>query len=300
VNRDALFKQWDAATERERVSRTIFAQHSIKIDEVERELHAVQEAIGLASDVSMFTREALQAYGAFVSSEAANTVVELNLKDVPIALRDAIDFHRFANGKDQRIYASFKQPGLHDTLYLSRTHPLVEGLAAYVMDTALDPVEDPRNKSVARRCGMTKTRKVQTRTTLLLVRLRFHIQAPQRAGTEIQPLLAEDCRIFAFRGTPQHAEWFDDKDEIEALLQAVPEANSPAVQITHFLQQLLAGFQEHISPHLEQLAYERADELHDAHRRVRRAASLGVRNVTVTPQLPPDVLGMYIYLPYQG
>jgi hypothetical protein len=42
-----------------------------------------------------------------------------------------------------------------------------------------------------------------------------------------------------------------------------------------------------------------AEALREAHRRVRRAASMSVR-VTVEPQLPPDVLGMYVYLPYQG
>jgi hypothetical protein len=83
---------------------------------------------------------------------------------------------------------------------LSRTHPLVEGLAAYVMDTALDPVEDVRHQPIARRCGVFVTSQVQTLTTLLLVRLRFHIQAPQRTGTPVQPLLAEDCQVFAFRG----------------------------------------------------------------------------------------------------
>lgn len=46
-----------------------------------------------------------------------------------------------------------------------------------------------------------------------------------------------------------------------------------------------------------QLADERAAELRDAHRRVRRSASLAIRNVSVVPQLPPDVLGMYVYLP---
>ena len=48
---------------------------------------------------------------------------------------------------------------------------------------------------------------------------------------------------------------------------------------------------------MAQLADERAAELRDAHRRVRRSASLVIRNVSVVPQLPPDVLGMYVYLP---
>src|SRR6266567_2492859 len=83
--REELFKQWDASSEREKVSHTIFAQHSIKIDEVEQELNAVRGAIGLASDVADFTTEALQAYGAFVGETAKQGVVRFNLQDVPIA-----------------------------------------------------------------------------------------------------------------------------------------------------------------------------------------------------------------------
>ncbi len=51
---------------------------------------------------------------------------------------------------------------------------------------------------------------------------------------------------------------------------------------------------------LEQLARKRAvAELREAHRRVRKAASLSVMRLRVEPQLPPDVLGIYVYLPQQ-
>lgn len=299
TQRDELFRQWDASSERERKSRSLFAQHSVKTEEVERELRAVQENIGLAGDVASFTREALQSYGGFVS-EHAGGLFELQLKEIPKALQDALDLPRFAPDKEGRLRISFTQTGQSDEyLSLSRTHPFVEGLAAYVMDTALDAQEDPLNPPIARRCGLIKTSKVQTRTTLLLVRLRFHIHTPARSGGEFQPLLAEDCCVFAFRGVPQQAEWFDDEATITELLQASSEANTPGVQIKHFLQQVIAGYPDYLAPHLAQLAKERAEALREAHRRVRKAASISVR-VTVEPQLPPDVLGMYVYLPYQG
>ena len=60
-------------------------------------------------------------------------------------------------------------------LYLSRTHPLVEGLASYVMDAALDPAGRTGDAGIARRCGVVRTQRVSRRTTLLLVRLRYHI-----------------------------------------------------------------------------------------------------------------------------
>src|SRR6185437_1194854 len=119
--------------ERERRSRTLFAQHSIKTEEVEKELRAVQQNIGLASDVASFTREALQGYGGFVSA-SADGQLDCNLREVPIALKDALDLWRFAPGKEERLRASFTRSAQSDErLYLSRTHPLIEGLAAYVM-----------------------------------------------------------------------------------------------------------------------------------------------------------------------
>lgn len=297
--RDELFKQWDASSERERKSRTLFAQHSVRTEEVEKELRAVRENIGLAGDVASFTREALQGYGGFVS-EPTRELLDLNLREIPIALKDALDLWRFAPGKEEeRLRVSFTQTNQAERLYLSRTHPLIEGLAAYVMDTALDAQEDPRNRPIARRCGLIKTSQVQTRTTLLLVRLRFHIHTPSRTRGEMQALLAEDCCVFAFRGVPQHAEWLENEEEINALLQASSEANTPGVQIKHFLQQVLNGYADYLAPRLEQLTRERAEALREAHRRVRRAAAISVR-VTVEPQLPPDILGIYVYLPYQG
>jgi hypothetical protein len=295
TRQEELFQQWDAVTKREERSRTLFAQHSIRTDEVERELREARETIGYARDVESFTRESLSTYGAFLNERPDGTVL-FDLQETPMAVRDALDVFRFApKGK---LHASFSQPGQEGVEYLSRTHPLVEGLAAYVMDTALDSEINPRYAPIANRCGLIRTSAVQTRTTLLLLRLRFHIHAPDRAGKEIQPLLAEESRLFAFRGSPQQAEWFEDEEEIARLLSARSQANIPQAQIQHFLRQVLTAYDTHLAPRLEELLRERAEALRDAHRRVRRSASVTVRGISVEPQLPPDVLGMYVYLPY--
>lgn len=175
-------------------------------------------------------------------------------------------------------------------MYLSRTHPLVEGLATYVMDTALDPVEE----SLARRCGVIRTSRVSRRTTLLLVRLRFHI-VTQR-GAEEHALLAEDCQLLAFARAPRNAEWIDDNLAIEALLGAQSEANVYPEQARNFLSRVIDEF-DVLQPHLDEVAQERGEALLAAHRRVRTAAQARGVRYRVEPQLPPDVLGIYIYLP---
>ena len=66
---------------------------------------------------------------------------------------------------------------------------------------------------------------------------------------------------------------------------------------------VLAALPGAIAPHLEQFAQDLAASLREAHVRVRtaargeRAGDLGVRGLTVRPQLPVDVLGVYLYQP---
>ena len=127
------------------------------------------------------------------------------------------------------------------------------------MDTALDPI----GGGVARRCGVIRTSRVQKRTTLLLVRLRYHIITRRGRGDKVSesPLLAEDCQLIAFTGSPQNAEWLDNKIA-EELLLAEPEANIQPDQATHFLRQMLDGF-DAIRPHLDGVAQQRGDKLLD-------------------------------------
>jgi superfamily II DNA or RNA helicase len=286
--RDDLFQQWEAASEREKRSRTMFAQESIKVEEVAVELAAVRSAIGSGVDVEAFTKAALSAYGAVIAPQARGSV-QFDLTEVPRPLRDTIGN---VGNSGTRFKARFELPVQEGTLYISRTHPIVEGLASYVMDVALDPVG--ATESIARRCGVIRTSRVSRRTTLLLLRLRFHI-VTQR-GNDEQRLLAEDCQLLAFSGSPQNAVWLSDTNQIEALLDAPPEANVLPEQAKDALQRIIEQF-DLLQPHLEQVARERGEALLDAHRRVRTAAQMRGVRYRVEPQLPLDVLGLYVYLP---
>ena len=113
---------------------------------------------------------------------------------------------------------------------------------------------------------------------------------------EERPLLAEDCQLLAFAGSPQNAEWLDDSQAIETLLETSSEANIYPEQAKEFLRKVLDQF-DALQPQLNQVARERSEELLNAHRRVRSAAQVRGMRYRVEPQLPLDVLGIYIYLP---
>jgi len=277
--KDELFAKWDNATEREKRSRTMFAQKSIKVDEVAAELKEIQSAIGSSVDVAAFSKEAFRVHGAIISE---NHSTSFNLKEVPRALLELV-------GDKDAFKAKFQMPVEDNIIYLNRTHPIVEGLSAYVMDTALDPL----SKSIARRAGVIRTKQVSKRTTLLLVRFRYHIIT--KRGDKEWPLLAEDCQLLSFAGAAANAEWHDPS-QAESLLDAKAEGNILPEQAKEFLGNVIDGF-AHIQPHLEETARIRGEQILESHRRVRRAAGLKGVSYRIDPKLPPDVLGIYIYLP---
>lgn len=282
---DELYLAWENATEREKQSRTMFAQRTIKVDEVAREWQAMQEAIGTGVDVRRFMEQAVKAHGGFI--EAKGNVWEINLPN-KAAVKEAV--LGVGNTDKDTFEVRYELPVEDDVLCLSRTHPYVEGLANYVMNAALDPLLD----GAAERCGATRTRAVDRITTLLLLRFRFHVETSRR-GEESTPLLAEDVRVVGFRGSPSDPEWMDE-DEAERLLQAEPDDNVSPQQATTFLQRVTNSVED-LQEALNEMAEEEAGELLESHKRVREAGRVTGVSHSVRPQLPVDVLGVYILLP---
>lgn len=275
--------QWDAAIEREKKSRALFAQHQLQKavnQEIVAELAEVRRALGSDQDVERFTLGVLRSVGATVGPLAPYSI---HVKECPAAARDAI-------GQDDDFRAVFRGRAGSGVQLLVRTHPAIEGLASYVFETALDAARGGPGK----RCGVIRTRAVATRTTLLLLRLRFHIVTQDREGKE-RPLLAEDQVLLGFTGSPDSAQWLD-AEAAEALLQSEPHANIAPELATTQLSRLLDRF-EVLQPHLREIARQRGAALLDAHRRVRKASRSGLRTLSVEDHGRADVLGVYVYLP---
>lgn len=116
---------------------------------------------------------------------------------------------------------------------------------------------------------MIRTKAVEKRTTVLLVRFRYHI-IKEKKGEESRPLLAEECRLLAFIGSPEKAVWLE-KEEAEKLLQASPDANVSPDQARGFVQKVIDGF-DALRLHLDETAKQLGEQLLDAHQRVRLAS----------------------------
>ncbi len=278
--KEDLHRKWDAVHDREKRSRAMFAQATIKVDEVAEELRKAREAIGTQQDVAWFTKQVLKAHKAVISENGA---LRIDIKEMPLALKDILNINKNV------FNANFDLPVKDDVLYLNRTHPLVEGLANYVLDTTLDP----GNESITKRCGAIRTRQVEQRTILVLCRFRFHI-INVRSGQE-KVLLSEEASVFGFNGGHDDPQWLS-KERINALLEAQPDANITPDMIRHQVRRTTDNFTP-VQKKIDNTAQEMAEELAEAHKRVRSASNLRGVTYKVRPLLPVDVLGIYVFLP---
>ncbi|MFI0815376.1 DEAD/DEAH box helicase [Streptomyces sp. NPDC021098] len=286
-----LDKDWNSAADREKASRSRFAQRSIHPEEVAREVAAIRDALGGAGEIHTFVRESLGALNAVLRGDGDDFTAQVG--GAPAGLRDALApvVGPEAIEKDRPIPFRTDPAVARGEAALVRTDPVVGALAAHVLNAALDTQADGARP--ARRCGVITTDAVATRTTLLLVRYRFHLTLPSRRGEK--QLVAEDARLLAFQGSPKNAVWLPP-EEAAALLDATASENTDPHFGERTMTRILAQLPD-ASGHLEAYGDELAAELDASHRRVRSASGEIVRGLSVTAQKPADVLGAYVYLP---
>ncbi|MDX3631988.1 DEAD/DEAH box helicase [Streptomyces europaeiscabiei] len=291
VSTAKLDSDWNSAAEREKASRSRFAQRSVRPQEVAREVAAVREALGGAGEIDTFVRESLGALGAVLRGDGEDFTAQVG--GTPIGLRDALAPTVGAEviEKDRPIPFRADPAVARGEAALVRTDPVVGALASHVLNAALDTQADGARP--ARRCGVVTTDAVGTLTTLLLVRYRFHLTLPSRSGEK--QLVAEDARLIAFEGSARKAEWLPPeraRDLLEATASESTDRHYAERTVTRLLTQL-----PDVYGHLETYGEELAAELDASHRRVRQASGEIVRGLSVTVQKPADILGAYVYLP---
>jgi superfamily II DNA or RNA helicase len=284
--RTGLHQEWDSAVARERLSLTKYAQAGIQPGEVARELAEIRASLGTHAEVAQFAGEALRALHADVAEVPGG--IQAGTAPLPAGLRDALVT---GHAEPLTFHADLPVPPRH--AYLDRTDPNVAAIARYILESALDPAA-PAQLRPARRCGVMRTAEVTRRTTLLLVRYRFHLELPGRDGP--REVVAEDARVLAYRGQAGGIEWLS-QDEARRLAEAVPSGNVPPDQAIDFAEAAIAALPA-ARDHLGRSAGELASRLRGDHIRVREAGGQHVRRqITVRPQQPPDILGVYVYLP---
>lgn len=277
-DRSAFHKRWDLSKDNEKKRRTRFAQYAIKPEEVDAELQRVRAAIGSSGQALDFLRRALVKAQVPVEVKDQSMAAHLSL-ETPRALRQAV-------GLDDPFKGRSELPLGKGEIYLGRTSQVVEGLAGWVLDQALDPA-GREGRLAAARCGVFVTSRVAQRTLLLVVRFRYQLHS---AG---DTLLAEEIIPLACTGSPPGLVWLEQA-EAEDLLAAAPEGNAVPTLIDQQLERLEQDLPL-IRTALSATAGERAALQLAAHRRVRDAAQARGR-LSMEAVLPPDILGAYILM----
>jgi hypothetical protein len=288
-----VHSRWDKAIDREKQSRTKFAQASIKPVEIETELQAANRILGSSEDVERFVRTACERLGSALKREISPTSLGKGGKGagrVPIwVMATAPDCLRSIVG-DKPLQMTFQSSPIDGVEYIGRNHPIVERLAGFLLEETLTDKLHP----TAARCGYVITDRVKVRTNLFLLRLRHLIGDLDAGGTSTPPLMAEECIVAGFTGSPSNPQWLSPEAALELLATATPKANANDGIKQREVADLLDRYGE-LSPDLEVLARERADELAATYARVRMITK-GKRS-TVHPQMPMDLLGLLILTP---
>ncbi|MBC7246316.1 MAG: DEAD/DEAH box helicase [Actinobacteria bacterium] len=272
---------WDRAAEREKESRTRFAQRAIKPDEVERELEETDSVLGDPDAVRDFVLEACRRLGVNCKRKRDGTYELASLDLFPAPVCEAL-----ARKGGRRL--SFESPAPEGSIYIGRNHPFVTALARGLLEEALAGKEG----SIAARCGAMRTSRVERRTTLLLLRCRYTLTVP-----DAPDLLAEEVLPLAFTGTPQDGvTWLSREAALDLLRNAAPEENISPEERSEALERSLAWYAS-LRGEIKGILEERARALQASHKRVRQAARVVRRGVAVTRHLPPDLLGLLVLLP---
>ena len=279
---------WTDAREREKKNRTIFAQKGLKPEDVAPELEKTTEALGTETDVARFVSHALAALSAPLggpqSSAAAIYTFSPQLLEKPI--RERLDGAGVAVEKTRKIAFSQSAADGHPGVeFISRTNPLVSELAEYTLESALD--DEPSGKVLAVRAAAFRSKDVASKTVLAVLRLRHQLKRT-KDGVERTMIGEETVSLISTGNGPWERA---DKSFVSPVPSGDLSPTAAEKQITDALARLAASESE-----LAAIAKARAEALLADHRNVRDAS--GDKGAySVSPVLPSDIMGIYVFLP---
>ena len=281
---------WLNASEKEKRSRTIFAQNTLRPEEVAREWDAMQSALGGYEDTERFVAHAMKRLNAALvplSSGGYRAPVHLT----PESFRERfVGESLIEDATDNPIRIGFSARPPSGCISVHRAHPLPGVLAETFLERALDEFSRRDDLAALPRTGAWECARVEEVTWLGILRVRHKLDARGKLGPRFS--MAEESAAIAFSASSRTR--LLAGDDAFSLLDRDGEDLAETIRQSE-IERGLAALPS-LSAELNSYAAERAEMLADDHIRVRRA--LGSRaQVRVEAIKPVDVIGFYVLMP---
>ncbi len=284
---EALDKLITVSEKKEAALRSVFAQASIKAQDIEDDLAITDEAVGRPETVYRFVSAAFdQLIGVTASRNAEDLELVVRRSAFPEKLRFWLEAS--AGKGDARL--AFRSPVNEGFTYWGRNHNAVEALCRTVLSESLNPERKNNNAS---RAAVVLSGAVTERTVIYILRAR-HVIEDLRAKSN---LVAEEVLLYGAAGPERKPVPIE---AINALMEK-PGATGdlPPETQEKQLERELAVIPE-LRPRLDALAFERAEELIEQHERYHKALGTETKSArfrVVEPVIPMDILGVYVFVP---
>lgn len=274
-----LSNELEQAKKRAENLRSIFAHESIPSDEIEKDLKAVDEAIGDVGTVEHLVISGIHHLGGEVRREGKG--YKALIQNLPGHLKELL------TGKDA-VHVSFESPTPEGFLYLGRNHRFTEQLCQFLLALAF---EEKNGYARIARAAVIMTDAVSTKTTLVQLRVRNVIKEVNSQTENI----SEEMFLWGFEGSNPEGKVIEPDQCKNLLFNTLSKS-----QLSLERQQDELNLQMELFKQQEErfiaLARGRADELVKAHGGFKALVG-GRRYEAVTPILPPDILGVYVFIP---
>jgi len=270
---DLLEERWGRDVERERESRSRFAQRALRPEEALKALEETDALLGSPEEVKGFVLLGAKLLGLEVR-ERGGAYEFRPSPDLPEPLRAPF---RDERGRERPLLLAFTDPPPEGTAFAGRTHPLVVALARHFLEEAL---QGKRGRYAARRvAGIGRAH------YLFLLRSRFLL----RSGDG--EVLGEEVDLLGLG-----PEGLLPREEVRTLVELEAAGNVSAEEAQDLLPLALKRYEERrgeVEAHL----VRRARAIEEAHKALRRAARGRVGDLAVEPVPPPDLLGVLVLVP---
>lgn len=276
-------KYFEETEKKEEVLRSMLAQESIHAQEIEEDLKRSDESVGNPEVVYSFVHDVMQdIYAKNTKTNDEECILNFAGLEIPEMLSKFFK---------KRNSISFKAPVPEGTTYWGRNSDAVELLCEKVLAEA---THHQQNNRFAARAAVVKSRNVNERTVIFLLRARHVIKDLKLDGSN---MVAEEILTRGYRSVSKS---ILTKEEVSDLMKNPAPAGdlSPEIQQRQLQRELDTIGEKQAD--FDAFAKERAELLIQEHERYYKA--LGEKRKSdrfkvVEPVIPLDVLGIYIFVP---